>query len=76
MGFNSYEHLSLTDPKFSTDAQQSLVHQKRLLWQSIDNVDMYKYANFYQNITCGSRVISVFAYDDGQTDRQTNGHTQ
>ena len=28
--------------------------------KSIDNVKMYKYAKFYQNIPCGSRVISVF----------------
>ena len=36
----------------------------------IDNVDMYKYAKFYQNIPCGSRVISVFAncrLTDGRT---------
>ena len=29
--------------------------------QSLDNVEMYKYTKFYQNIPCGSRVISVFA---------------
>ena len=28
---------------------------------SRNNVDMYKYAKFYQNIPCGSRVISIFA---------------
>ena len=44
-------------------------------WQSIDNVDMYKYGKFYQNIPCGSRVISVFA-NWWRTDRQTDGHTQ
>ena len=29
--------------------------------QSLDNVEMYKYTKFYQDIPCGSRVISVFA---------------
>ena len=40
--------------KFSDDAQQSLVHRKKGLcmavWQLIDNVAMYRYAKFYQNI--------------------------
>ena len=27
----------------------------------VRNFEMYKYTKFYQNIPCGSRVISVFA---------------
>ena len=53
---------ALNDPNFSTDAQQSLVHQKGCYaCQSLDNVKMYKYTKFYQNFPCGSRVIGVFA---------------
>ena len=43
-------------------------------WQSIDNIDIYKYANFYQNIPCCSRVISIFA-NWRRTDRQTDPHS-
>ena len=42
--------------------------------QSLDNVDMYKYAKFYQNIPRGSRVKSVFANcrrTEGRTDLPT-----
>ena len=49
------------DPKFSTDAQQNLVHQKGCYTcQTLHNVEMYKYAKCYQISPCGSRVISVF----------------
>ena len=45
-------------------------HCKRTGGLSLDNVDMYDYAKFYQNMPCGSRVISVFAKEtDGRTDR-------
>ena len=38
-------------------SKNAVMHASRL----IDNVEMYKYTKFYQNIPCGSRVKSVFA---------------
>ena len=66
-------------PNFNWCSAKPRPPKKTYAWHSIDNVDMYTYAKFYQNIPCGSRVISVFANwwrTDRQTDRQTNGHTQ
>ena len=57
MGIKSYEHFHKL-----TDAQQSLVHQYCCYaWNMLDNVDMYKHAQFHLDIPFGLRVISVFA---------------
>ena len=44
-----------------------------LLW--LDNVGMHKYAKVDQNITRGSRVLSIFT-NCSRTDGQTDGITQ
>ena len=67
---------SLADPNFQLllIIKASSTKKDCYAWQSIDNVDMYRYTKFYQNIPCGSRVISVFANwrrTNRQTDRQT-----
>ena len=62
-----------TDLKFSTDAQQSLIHQKGCYaCQSVDNVDMYRYAKFYQNIPLGSRDKAFSLTVDGRTDAHSD----
>ena len=52
---------SLADPNiFNWCSAKPRPLKKTYVWQSIDNVEMYKNAKFYQNIPCGSRVISVY----------------
>ena len=48
MWFKSYEHFHLLTTTGRTDARQSLVLQKRLFRQWLDNVDMHTYAKFDQ----------------------------
>ena len=61
MWFKSYEHFHLL-PTDGNDAQQSLIYIKKggFACQWLENVDMHMYANFDQNIPCGSRVINIF----------------
>ena len=35
----------------------------------LDNVKMYKYATFYQNVPCGSRVMNISLKDFNRLDR-------
>ena len=34
--------------------------QKIFAYQCLENVTLYKYANFYQNIPCSFRVMNIF----------------
>ena len=58
----SYEHLHLMTPNFRLMlSKASSIIKGCYACQSLENVEMYKYTKFYQNIPFGSRVISVFA---------------
>ena len=57
------EHSYLMTPNFRLMlSKASSIKKGWYACQSLDNVKMYKYTKFYQNIPCSSRVISVFAY--------------
>ena len=42
---------------------QNLKYVCLAVWQSIDNVEMYKYAKFYQHIPCGFSSPFCIAVD-------------
>ena len=56
--FKSYEHFHLKTLTGQNDAGQSLITIVGHQW--LDNVKIYKYANFDPKIPCGSRVMSIF----------------